>query len=172
MIELAALVVFPVLMAFAATSDLLTMTISNRISLALFAGFFVMALALQLPWQEVLLHLSCGAAILCITFALFCFGWIGGGDAKLAASTAVWLGWSHILDYGLVASVLGGLLTIALLQVRKWALPSWAMQATWVSRLHDKATGVPYGIALAVAGLLIYPDTIVWLRVIGAQVGN
>jgi prepilin peptidase CpaA len=29
----------------------------------------------------------------------------------------------------------------------------------WLMRLHDSQTGVPYGIALAGAGLLVYPDT-------------
>jgi prepilin peptidase CpaA len=30
----------------------------------------------------------------------------------------------------------------------------------WIARLHAADTGVPYGIALAVAGLLVYPKTI------------
>ena len=50
MIELAALSVFPLLMAFAASSDLLTMTISNRVSIALLAGCLVLAAALGLPF--------------------------------------------------------------------------------------------------------------------------
>ena len=37
------LLLFPALMAFAASSDLLTMTISNRLSIALAAGFFLLA---------------------------------------------------------------------------------------------------------------------------------
>ncbi len=172
MIEIAALLVFPLLMAFAASSDLLTMTISNRVSLALFAGFIAMGLALGLPWDVMLMQLSCGLVVLAIGFGLFCFGWIGGGDAKLAAATAVWMGWSRLLDYGLTASVFGGILTLAILQVRRWPLPLWANATPWIARLHDKATGVPYGIALACAGLIIYPDTIVWLATIGARVNG
>ena len=116
-----------------------------------------------------LLQLSAGFAVLALGFALFCFGWIGGGDAKLAASTAVWMGWSRLLDYGLTASVLGGLLTLAILQLRRWPMPAWALSMPWIERLHDKTSGVPYGIALACAGLLIYPDTVVWLSTIGAH---
>ena len=37
------LLLFPALMAFAASSDLLTMTISNRVSLILVGAFFVLA---------------------------------------------------------------------------------------------------------------------------------
>ena len=44
-LDLARLLLFPALMAFAAASDLLTMTISNRVSLGLVAGFFLLALA-------------------------------------------------------------------------------------------------------------------------------
>src|ERR1035437_2163047 len=104
MIEAAALIVFPVLMAFAASSDLLTMTISNRISIMLVASFLAMALALHMRWEDFADHLSCGIVILAVTFSLYCRGWVGGGDAKLAAATAVWFGWAHVMDYGLVAS--------------------------------------------------------------------
>ena len=57
--------------------------------------------------------------MLVLTFALFAFGWIGGGDAKLAAATAVWIGWHGLSDYGLLASLLGAALTLAILYFRK-----------------------------------------------------
>lgn len=160
-----AMIVFPALMAIAASSDLLTMTISNRISIALVAGFLIMAAAAGMPYQVVLWHVSCGAAILALTFGMFCAGWIGGGDAKLAASTAIWVGWPHMLDYGLVASIAGGALTLLILQARLFALPAWAASCDWIARLHDKKGGIPYGIALAAAGLVVYPETHVWLSV-------
>ena len=168
MTALGAMIVFPVLMAYAAASDLFTMTISNWISITLLIGFLAMASALGLPLHDVLSHLSCGAAVLAITFTLFCFGWIGGGDAKLAAATALWIGWAHMLDYGLLASLGGGALTLLLLQARQWPLPAWALSSAWISRLHEKSAGIPYGIALAAAGLMVYPETRVWLSVSGA----
>jgi prepilin peptidase CpaA len=36
----------------------------------------------------------------------------------------------------------------------------------WVERLHRPEGGVPYGIALAAAALLIYPYT-AWMQAIG-----
>ena len=162
MFEAATLVVFPSLMAFAASTDLFTMTISNRVSLALVACFVLLAVAIGLPLDAVLLHASCGLAMLALTFTLFAFGWIGGGDAKLAAATAVWLGWANVLDYGIVASLLGGGLTLGILAMRKVAMPPWATANVWIDRLHDPRNGVPYGIALAAAGLLLYPQTQVW----------
>lgn len=157
------LLVFPFLMIYSAFSDLLTMTIPNRVSLILLAGFPVLAFAAGVPLEAIGWHLSCGIGILVITFTLFSFGWIGGGDAKLAAATALWLGWDHMLDYGLISSVLGGALTLAMLQMRKFALPEKMKAQAWIERLHNGANGVPYGIALAVAGLILYPETRIWL---------
>ena len=166
MLELAALVFFPALMAYAAVSDLLTMTISNRVSIALVAGFLAMAYGSGMPLTVILSdHIACGAAVLVLTFALFAFGWIGGGDAKLAAATAVWLGWPNLFDYGLQASVLGAVLTVGILYLRKYRLPPGLRARKWLARLHAAGNGVPYGIALAVAGLAIYPETAVWAAV-------
>ena len=159
------LLIFPFLMIYSAFSDLLTMTIPNQISLILLAGFPLLALAAGVPLENIGWHLSCGIGILSITFTLFTLGWIGGGDAKLAAATALWLGWDHMLDYGLISSVLGGALTLAMLQMRKVALPEKLRAQAWIERLHNGANGVPYGIALAAAGLILYPESSVWLGV-------
>ena len=163
MLLLATLVLFPMLMAFAAASDLLTMTISNRVSIALVCGFVAVALAAGMPPLMLLeTHLACGAAVLVLTFALFAFGWIGGGDAKLAAATAVWLGWGHLFDYGLLSSLMGGALTLGILAFRKREIPVALAGRAWIGRLHAAGNGVPYGIALAIAGLVLYTDTAVW----------
>ncbi len=162
MLQAALLVVFPALMIFAALSDLFTMTISNRISVALVLVFIPFAFVAGMPGQDILLHVACGGAVLVITFMLFAFGWVGGGDAKLAAATAMWMGWGHVGDYGLDATLLGGALTLAILGVRSVPLPRWAVTIGWMSHLHDAKTGIPYGIALAAAGLVVYPETGLW----------
>src|SRR5450759_5649516 len=56
--DLIRLLLFPALMAFAASSDLLTMTISNRISLALAGGFLLLALITGMSLAAVGLHLA------------------------------------------------------------------------------------------------------------------
>jgi prepilin peptidase CpaA len=163
MFEAATLLFFPALMVFAAVSDLLTMTISNRLSITLAFLFIIMAFACGLPATEIFWHLACGAAMLVLTCGMFARGWIGGGDAKLAAATAIWLGFDHVGDYALSASVLGGLLTLLIIGIRKWPLPAVLLARQWVARLHEPSTGIPYGIALAGAGLLSYPETAIWL---------
>lgn len=163
MVEAVLLVLFPLLMAYAATSDLFTMTIPNRLAIILVATFPLMASMAGLDWTTMLMHLAAGVVVLVVTFSLFAFGWIGGGDAKLAAATAVWLGFGVLADYLLLSAVAGGALTLALLALRKLPLPGFALGWPWLLRLHDDRTGVPYGIALAGAALAVYPSSAIWM---------
>jgi prepilin peptidase CpaA len=165
MLDLARLLVFPALMAFAAASDLFTMTISNRVSLALVAGFLVLAPLGGMGPSELLLHFGAGAIVLAAAFGCFAMGWIGGGDAKTAAAAALWFGFSHLMNYLLYASLFGGALTLLLLQFRQWPLPYALTGQAWLDRLHAKDSGIPYGIALAIGALLVYPDTD-WVKAI------
>lgn len=166
MFQYAVLIFFPALMVWAAVSDLMTMTISNRISIALLALYIVMAFAAGQSWGAIGYHLACGFTVLAITFSMFAMGWIGGGDAKLAAATAVWFGFADVMAYAAVAAVFGGVLTLLLLQFRRYGLPNILANQKWLAHLHHPKTGVPYGIALAAAGLFLYPETGIWLAAI------
>ncbi len=161
------LMLFPAMMAFAASSDLLTMTISNRVSLVLVVGFFVLALIIGMSGSTMLWHIGAGCIVLAVAFGCFAMGWIGGGDAKLAAATALWFGFDHLLPYLLYASLFGGALTLLLLAFRTMPLPPFLATQQWVQRLHHKSGGVPYGIALAAAALFVYPNTL-WMHAIAA----
>src|SRR5450755_3756323 len=153
------LLLFPALMAFAASSDLLTMTISNRLSLALAGCFFLLTIITGMSLTAVGMHLAAGALVLVISVGFFSMGWIGGGDAKLAAATALWFGFDNLLDYLVYASLFGGVLTIVLIQFRKLPLPGPLARQPWILRLHETGGGIPYGIALAAAALAVYPKT-------------
>jgi prepilin peptidase CpaA len=161
------LLVFPGLMAFAAASDLVTMTISNKVSLALIGGFLVVAVFSGLGGGDIALHVAASATVLMAGFVCFACGWIGGGDAKLAAATALWFGFEGLLSYLFAASLLGGALTLLMMQFRMLPLPQLLRGQTWAERLHSKDAGVPYGVALAAAALLLYPDTI-WMKPLGS----
>jgi prepilin peptidase CpaA len=166
-IEAIRLTLFPVMLAFAAFSDLFTMTIANRVSLILVGGFFVLALLAGMSAHDMLSHAGAAAAVLVVAFACFTQGWIGGGDAKLAASAVLWLGFGHLADYLIYASLLGGALTIALIQFRAMPMPHVLLGREWAERLHRRDAGVPYGIALAIAALVVYPQT-EWMTALGA----
>ena len=164
-LDIARLLLFPSLMAFAAASDLFTMTISNRVSLALAAGFLALALLSGMGFYDILSHVEAGAAVLAVAFACFAMGWVGGGDAKLAAGAALWFGFGHLLNYLVYASLLGGALTLLLLQFRQWPLPYPFAGQAWLLRLHAKESGIPYGIALAIGALVVYPET-QWIKAV------
>lgn len=156
------LTVFPLLVIAAALSDLLTMTIPNKLSAALAASFLLYAALAGIALDAFLLHLASGALVLALGFGAFAAGWMGGGDVKLAAAASLWLGLSHVLEYTLLATVAGGALTLGLLAFRQLPLPAFAMRFGWLARLHDRRTGIPYGIALSCAALMIYPGTAVF----------
>jgi prepilin peptidase CpaA len=159
------LLFFPAIMAFAAFSDMFTMTIPNRVSLILIAGFVAMAIFTGMPLKTFALHIGAGVATLLVTFALFACGWVGGGDAKLAAATGLWCGFGALMDYLFTASLLGGLLTLGILGLRASVPTFVTMRIGWLSRLHEPKCGIPYGIALAAAGLIVYPQTEIWRAV-------
>jgi prepilin peptidase CpaA len=164
--EAITLTLFPAMMAFAASSDLFTMTIANRVSLILIGGFGLLAILTGMSVHDALLHVGAGASVLVVAFALFSFGWIGGGDAKLAAATALWFGFNHLFDYLIYSSILGGALTLLLIQFRMFPLPHVLVGRDWIERLHRRGGGIPYGIALAAAALLVYPHT-EWMTKLG-----
>src|SRR5262249_227473 len=153
------LTLFPAMMAFAASSDLLTMTISNRVSLILVGGFAALAAIGGLTAAGALSHLAAGCVVLVAAFSLFARGVIGGGDAKLAAATALWLGFDHLLPYLLYASLIGGALSVALIWFRMAPLPAWLARHEWARRLHRQDAGGPHGIAPSPAAPALYPAT-------------
>ena len=167
MLSSLALLLFPLLMAFAASADLLTMRISNRVVLLLVGGFFLVAFGAHLPLESIGMHLLGAAIVLVFAFAFFAFGWIGGGDAKLAAATTLWLGFAMTLPYLVYAALLGGALTFGILAIRRWPLPEALGKVKWIDRLHDNKAGVPYGIALAASGLMVYSDSVIFQRLVG-----
>ncbi|MCJ2083561.1 prepilin peptidase [Methylobacterium sp. J-090] len=168
---LSVLIVFPFLMVYAAVNDLLTMLIPNRITLALTVGFAVLAASFGFGWTEIASHAGAGALVLAVTFTLFALGHIGGGDAKLAAGTALWIGFDHLLDYLTLAALAGGFLTLAILALRSQPLPVFVgpslSRVPFLLHLHDNRTGVPYGIALAFAAVMVLPETAIWARALG-----
>jgi prepilin peptidase CpaA len=166
LIELIRLTLFPAMMAFAASSDLFTMTIANRVSLILIGGFVLLAGLTGMSLADMLTHAGVAAAVLVVAFLCFTRGWIGGGDAKLAATTVLWLGVGHLADYLVYASLMGGALTLLLIQYRAMPMPRLLLGREWAERLHRPDGGVPYGIALAAAALVVYPQT-EWMTSLG-----
>ena len=147
-------------MAFAGALDLLTMTIPNRISVALAAAFAFAAYRAGLPFDVVAAHVGAAALVLVIGIVFFAFGWLGGGDAKLMTVAALWIGYGDtLITYFALVAVLGGALALAILAYRRF--PATALPGPdWAMNLHRRGSGIPYGLAIAGGALWIYPYTV------------
>ncbi|MEM8860002.1 MAG: prepilin peptidase [Chloroflexota bacterium] len=164
MLELSLMLFFPFMMIYSAFSDLFTMTISNWVSILLIVGFGIFAYMTGMEYSVLIMHCLTFLIVFFAGFTLFAFNIIGGGDAKLAASTGLWLGWGIVVPYVLIASILGGALTLLIVFFRsKEILPFKLHQIGWLARLHDRKEGIPYGIALGLSALYIYPET-AWIE--------
>lgn len=167
------LTVFPVCMLFATFYDIFTMTIPNKITLVLIAAFAVCAPLAGISLETALWSVGLAFLVLVVGFALFSVGIMGGGDVKLLAASTLWFGTAFTVPYLLYASILGGVLTIGILLLRRLpALPLFAMKFPWIERLHDKKQGVPYGAALGPAAIIVFASS-GWMEFIltGAPIG-
>ena len=154
---LALLIAFPAAMAYAAASDLLSMTIPNRLCLFLVAMFGVCAALLGLGWNEIGWHVAAGALTLVVCFSFFAAGWMGGGDAKILTASAIWFGFNDSLfAYLIWVFVFGGLLSIIILVMRTQhnLILAYGIPIP-ETMLHKKK--VPYGIAIGAAAFMAYP---------------
>lgn len=157
---LAAALLFTGAMAAAALMDLATMTIRNGLVLALLLAFPVLAPLVGVTLPQMAVSAAAASLVLVGGFAFFALGWIGGGDAKLAAVTALWLGSEHLLAYLVYTALFGGALALVLLGFRTMHVPAALLARPWIARLRSARAGVPYGVAMAAAALLVFPGTV------------
>jgi Flp pilus assembly protein protease CpaA len=148
---IAALLTFAVLGVTAAScvSDLRTMRIPNRHSafiLAAFAVAFVFSPESFGRWWE---HVGAFALMFAITFSMFSLGMLGSGDTKLGSVLALWVGLKGLMIYLLYMTVAGGLLGLASLVLRRKKIFPDAPQESWVAKVQDGKSVVPYGIAIS-----------------------
>jgi prepilin peptidase CpaA len=146
-------------MAYAAATDLLTMRISNRVSLGLCLAFLVIAPIAGMSGQQMLMHLGVGAAMLGFGMVLFALRLFGGGDTKLFAAAALWVGYDQLAPFVAYVTIFGGALAILLLAYRSIPVGAFPLPG-WAARLHHRGEGMPYGVAIAAGALMIFPQTV------------
>ncbi|CDZ68630.1 Flp pilus assembly protein, protease CpaA [Neorhizobium galegae bv. orientalis] len=155
-ITLAILTILPLCLAFAAISDLVNMTIPNRVSAVILASFVVLAPFSGLAWPEIGMSLVAGLAVFGVCFGLFALNVMGGGDAKLLTAAAIWFGFNHsLLVFLVTVGYVGGAVTLVFLLLRSQAGSVMAMGIPLPPSLVN-AKKIPYGIAIAIAGFLTF----------------
>jgi prepilin peptidase CpaA len=151
----AVVVLLPALLITAAVSDAFSFRIPNWISLALIATFPLAAYVTGLSWSDIGLCAAVGAAALAIGMFLWTMKWIGGGDAKIFAAAALWMGWPTVVTFAVGTMITGGVLAVALLSMRTPVFrPLVLMGPKWVIKLGEPGQSVPYGVALSIGGLI------------------
>lgn len=157
---------YPGVLVHAGLGDLRTMRIPNRLVLVLLGGYAVLAPFSGLTLLDGALGIAAAAAVFAAAFGAFACGWMGGGDVKLIAVAALWLGAGFVPAFLFWTALLGALLTALVLAYRAMPLPAPWGEVEWLSRLHARETGIPYGVAIAAAGILVFCRT-PWVSALG-----
>lgn len=159
MIPLIFLSAFPAALLIAAMNDLYEFKIPNWVSIVLFCSYFAAGVGFGAPAPMLLEGFLFGCAALAVGFGMFAAKLLGGGDAKLLAACAPWIGLSALAPFLFNMAVAGGFFAVALILFRRApALPVYA-QAPWLMRLHQRPKDIPYAVAIALGGLLTFSQT-------------
>ena len=128
---------------FAAFTDIRRRQIDNWLNgaIALGAPLFWWASGLSL-WPGVAWQLAIALGSFVILAGLFAVRAMGGGDVKLLTALALWIEPTWFLRLVIIMALVGGVLTIV--------LGAWH-----VARRQRDRLAVPYGVAIAGAGLWV-----------------
>ena len=151
--------ILPLMVFLAGAFDLYTYHIPNIISVILIGGFYIFAcFSPNMTWEMIGYHTITGLGALIVCFTLFCFGMFGGGDAKILATSALWIGPADILHYFVAVTMAGGALAIAIYLFRAQACYPIILRVKWLSSLYfgngTHKNSIPYAVAIAV-GLFV-----------------
>jgi len=144
-------------MIVAATYDVLTLTIPNWISLALIALFPLLAVRARLPLHELGRHVAIGVVALAAGIAAFAVGVVGGGDAKLFAAVALFMGPLGIAPYVLAVAIAGGVLAMIFMLMHQQSVEAWMRRSAVLAQIVSRGAAIPYGVAIVAGGLFAFP---------------
>ncbi|TWF52935.1 A24 family peptidase [Neorhizobium alkalisoli] len=155
--------VLPLALAFAALSDLWTMTIPNFISAVAIVAFLLLAPLSGLAWPVIGMSLAAALLVFIVCFGLFAFRIMGGGDAKLLTATALWFGYDpSLLVFLVTVAYVGGALTLIMLLLRTQANSAMAIGIRLPASLSTEKK-IPYGIAIAIGGFMTLQQAPIFL---------
>ena len=136
-------------LVWGAIADIRTRLIPNNVSIALVILYFLYSFSGYANWTDGLLG---GLIVFLLSFLLFRYGAMGGGDAKLMTSIAFWVGTKGILAFGLITSLAGGVLALFFLLRQKYHKETEQEDDTPYG--NTEPIVLPYGVAIAAGGLV------------------
>ena len=141
----------------AGIKDTLTFKIPNWMNATFVILFVPAAFAASIGWQAAGIHLLVGMAALVISFGLFSFNLFGGGDAKMIPGVLLWIGPAGVMHFLFGMVLVGGLLGLVLLIVRK-AVPA-EVAPGFAQKILSQKKDIPYGVAIAAGAFLAAPKS-------------
>lgn len=150
----------------AALNDANAMKIPNRIPLIVLAAYFITVPFIWAGLPIFLEHMTVGVTLFAVGFAMFAFGWMGGGDAKLLAATAFWFTWPDVFTYMIYTALFGGALTLFVVMGRAY-IPVRIITTQWAQTMFRDETKIPYGLALAAGAIATLPGSQIFKATLG-----
>lgn len=143
----------------AGLSDLRGLTIPNLYS-GLILGAFPLCYVLMWVFgvqgeifPSLWSHLGAAGIIFVISAAMFHFGIMGAADSKLASAYALWLGLGPLPLYLFVMTLVGALLGVVALYIKKSKPFKSPKEGSWPAQLQAGKNKVPYGIAIVIGAV-------------------
>jgi prepilin peptidase CpaA len=130
----------------AAVTDWRRRQIDNKLNAAIALGAPLFWWAAGFSLSDVAWQLGVALAAFVVLAGLFALRWMGGGDVKLLSALALWIKPLLFVRLLVIMALVGGVLTLV--------LGCWHIARRQRSRL-----AIPYGIAIATAGLWVLIDT-------------
>lgn len=161
-IELAARIVFSVLMLAVIVSDIRALRIPDQLNILIAAAFVPFAALQGLPWDVLLSHIGIAVFIFLLLLGAALVGQMGGGDVKLGGAIGLWIGSSAGVVLWLVATgIIYAALLILVIMLRKFGLRYAFVNATLPQWLHDllspevslRKSIIPFGVPLAAGAI-------------------
>lgn len=143
------LAVLGLLLVSAGIQDARTREIANwkNAAIALLAPLWWWTHGLAL-WPDVAIQFGVAALVFAFFAGAFALGQMGGGDVKLIGALALWLPVQPLVWMLVAMSLIGGVLTLLMLAEHRFL------------RRGDAALEIPYGVAIALATLLVLREPI------------
>lgn len=152
-------ILFPALMVAAALNDVREFKIPNKFVAILIVAWPLAAVQVGVPMADALVTIAVSALVFAMGFGLFAAGKLGAGDVKLLAAATLWVGAGQAAMFLFATTLAGAALAIFLLRFRKFPLPAFAMEHQWALEMHARQKAMPYGVAIAVGALVVWPKT-------------
>lgn len=155
LLDVVAICGFAVLLTVAALSDVTTLRVPNVLCVAicLLYPLYVLNAASAGDWFW---SVALAIIVFAVASVLFSLEFMGGGDVKLLAATALWAGPDHMLAFLVGVAAAGGLLALILLSPKARVLVDlWSVPDRRDEKGPAIANPLPYGVAIAFGGFVV-----------------